>query len=104
MKQACEGVDVAIACLGTGNNCNNYSLTTFMPYNIVGSELEREGHDRSDINLPGNQLQLLKDVSTVANCMLTHQGYLYYTCECPFIFSNYCCFVQCWTPGCVMGS
>ena len=37
----------------------------------VGSELEREGHDRSDINLPSNQLQLLKDVSTVANCMLT---------------------------------
>ena len=41
--------------------------------NIIGSGLEREGHDRSDINLPGNQLQLLKDVSTVANCMLKTQ-------------------------------
>ena len=46
-------------------------------YNIVGSELEREGHDRSDMNLPGNQLQLLKDVSTVANCMLKHSKYSY---------------------------
>ena len=83
VKQACEGVDVAIACLGTGNNCSNYCLLlthnvyAVISYYVVGSELEREGHDRSDISLPGNQLQLLKDVSTVANCMLTHQGYLH---------------------------
>ena len=31
VKQACEGVDVTIACLGTGINFNNYySLTMFV--------------------------------------------------------------------------
>ena len=29
----------------------------------AGSPLEGEGHDRSDINLPGSQLQLLQDVT-----------------------------------------
>ena len=29
----------------------------------AGSPLEAEGHDRSDINLPENQLQLLQDVT-----------------------------------------
>ena len=38
----------------------------------TGSELEREGHDRSDINLPGNQLQLLKDIASVAKCMVVY--------------------------------
>ena len=31
----------------------------FCVHNYIGSALEREGHDRSDINLPGSQLQLL---------------------------------------------
>ena len=29
----------------------------------VGRRLETEGHDRSDINLPGDQLQLLQDAT-----------------------------------------
>ena len=29
----------------------------------VGLKLETEGHDRSDINLPGDQLQLLQDAT-----------------------------------------
>jgi hypothetical protein len=33
----------------------------------AGSNLEREGYDRTDINLPGNQLQLLKDVTESAS-------------------------------------
>ena len=32
----------------------------------VGMRLETEGHDRSDINLPGNQLQLLQDATDSA--------------------------------------
>ena len=32
----------------------------------VGNVLESEGHDRSDINLPGNQLQLLQDATDLA--------------------------------------
>ena len=36
----------------------------------TGSALEREGHDRSDINLPGSQLQLLQDVTTMASSEL----------------------------------
>ena len=46
------------------------SLCHMICRTCIGSELEREGHDRSDINLPSNQLQLLKDVSSAANCML----------------------------------
>ena len=29
----------------------------------TGNILESEGHDRSDLNLPGNQLQLLQDAA-----------------------------------------
>ena len=32
----------------------------------VGMKLETEGHDRSDINLPGDQLQLLQDATDSA--------------------------------------
>ena len=36
-------------------------------YNLcIGSDLEREAHDRSDIDLPGNQLKLLQDATEVA--------------------------------------
>ena len=41
--RACSGANLAVVCLGTG------------------AIIEREHYDRSDINLPGNQLQLLKD-------------------------------------------
>lgn len=40
---ACSGAGLAVVCLGTG------------------AKIEREHYDRSDINLPGSQLQLLKD-------------------------------------------
>ena len=33
----------------------------------AGSRLEHEGDDRSDIDLPGNQLQLLQDASESAS-------------------------------------
>ena len=33
----------------------------------VGKVLETEGHDRSDINLPGSQLQLLQDTASSAS-------------------------------------
>ena len=33
----------------------------------AGSALEREGHDRSDINLPGSQVQLLQDVTNTVS-------------------------------------
>ena len=36
----------------------------------VGKNLETEGHDRSDINLPGDQLQLLQDVTDSATSEL----------------------------------
>ena len=32
----------------------------------VGNVLESDGHDQSDINLPGNQLQLLQDATDLA--------------------------------------
>lgn len=48
MKDACGGVDLSVVCLGTGN------------------VLESEGNDRADINLPGNQLQLLQDAVAAA--------------------------------------
>ena len=35
--------------------------------NHAGSRLEHEGDDRSDIDLPGNQLQLLQDASESAS-------------------------------------
>jgi hypothetical protein len=38
---------------------NHYCMNT-------GNVLESEGHDRSDINLPGNQLQLLQDAVDTA--------------------------------------
>lgn len=74
VKQACDGVDVAIALLGTGNCDNTIIQCIFIIIIIIltinkGSDLEREGHDRSDINLPGKQLQLLQDVAAVANGM-----------------------------------
>ena len=36
---------------------------------LTGSPLESEGNDRSDINLPGNQLQLLQDAAGAASSM-----------------------------------
>ena len=41
--------------------------------NIVlyaGNVIEREGHDRADINLPGSQLQLLQDVTNIVSSKL----------------------------------
>lgn len=37
----------------------------------AGNILEHEDHDRSDLNLPGNQLQLLQDATntTTSECM-----------------------------------
>ena len=47
------------------------SMSDFYHFNLVsGSDLEREGHDRSDINLPGSQLQLLKDVTNTVSSEL----------------------------------
>ena len=39
---------------------------TILPELIIGSNLEREDQDRSDIDLPGNQLKLLQDATEVA--------------------------------------
>ena len=52
----------------------------------LGMVLETEGHDRSDINLPGSQLQLLQDSASSAsgellmrNSLLTaHNNYFFY--------------------------
>ena len=46
----------------------------------AGVVLETEGHDRSDINLPGNQLQLLQDATSSVDsefslCDLTSQAW-----------------------------
>ena len=35
----------------------------------TGRDIESEGHDRADLNLPGHQLNLLKDVETNGNKM-----------------------------------
>ena len=41
-----------------------YSLRgMYIMFIRVGATLEREGSDRADINLPGQQLQLLKDAA-----------------------------------------
>lgn len=37
---------------------------------IAGNVIEREGHDRADINLPGSQLQLLQDVTNIVSSEL----------------------------------
>ena len=41
-------------------------MVVYIPYPSLnaGRVLETEGHDRSDINLPGSQLQLLQDVTS----------------------------------------
>ena len=52
--------DLVVVCLGTGQ------------------DVEREGHDRSTLDLPGNQLDLLKDAvatGTIAPPMLTVLGH-----------------------------
>jgi hypothetical protein len=41
-------------------------MHTHIPCQLVGMVLETEGHDRSDINLPGSQLQLLQDSANSA--------------------------------------
>ena len=67
-------------------------------YNILGNPLEREGHDRSDINLPGSQLQLLQDVANSASgehvviYILNH-----FEIRSQFLYSNCPCTVQCWS-------
>ena len=43
MKETVTGADLVVVCLGTG------------------AAVESEGNDRSNITLPGYQLQLLKD-------------------------------------------
>ena len=47
-----------------------YYVTNHNNYH-AGSALEREGHDRSDINLPGKQVQLLQDVTNSVPSKLT---------------------------------
>ena len=39
----------------------------------TGNDVEREGSDRADINLPGKQLQLLQDAASAASGKL--QGF-----------------------------
>ena len=52
IKTAATGADLVIVCLGTGNS------------------VEAEGNDRADIELPGQQFQLLKDaVSFSSQCV-----------------------------------
>ena len=57
---AVASADLVVVCLGTGQ------------------DVEREGHDRSTLDLPGNQLDLLKDAvatGTIAPPMLTVLGH-----------------------------
>ena len=47
----------------------------------LGSDLEQEGHDRSDIELPGFQVQMLKDAMSSSNsgrklCVYKWQMYI----------------------------
>ena len=51
VSSVCGGADIAVVCLGTG------------------SVLEREGHDREDIDLPGLQLQLLQDAAKASSTL-----------------------------------
>ena len=68
IKKACDGADLAIACLGTGGMIIIIEKfnTSMHAWIHAGNTLEHEGHDRSDLNLPGNQLQLLQDVANTA--------------------------------------
>ncbi|XP_064596521.1 uncharacterized protein LOC135463130 [Liolophura sinensis] len=49
VEKAVYGSNIVFVCLGTGQS------------------IEREGHDRMNVNLPGSQLQLLQDVVKYAN-------------------------------------
>ncbi|XP_060114154.1 uncharacterized protein LOC132586188 [Heteronotia binoei] len=49
VKSAVEGADIVVVCLGTG------------------IDLEMEANDRTDLALPGHQLQLLQDAVALAN-------------------------------------
>ena len=72
VKQACDGADLAIVCLGTGGmHGNNNTEIIFIMCVDAGNILEHEDHDRSDLNLPGNQLQLLQDATNTATSECT---------------------------------
>ncbi|XP_025097179.1 probable beta-D-xylosidase 2 isoform X2 [Pomacea canaliculata] len=49
IKTVVDGADIVFVCLGTDN------------------QIESEGHDRTDIELPGQQLQLLQDAVAFSN-------------------------------------
>ena len=47
-----------------------YMYTFYAILLYTGKVLETEGHDRSDINLPGSQLQLLQDTTNIVTSEL----------------------------------
>ena len=61
IKEACNGVDIVIATAGLSKwHCDRSPILSNKTHSL-GKYLESEGHDRADINLPGLQLQMLKD-------------------------------------------
>ena len=92
IQTAVYGAGLVVVCLGTGQ------------------ELENEGHDRADLNLPGHQLSLLKDAETygkykssptsssVKECTVISLV-LHYLLWCNFSkwSPNSSCPIQCWS-------
>lgn len=71
VKDAVNGAEIVVVCLG------------------LSADLEGEGNDRSNINLPGKQLQLLKDAISFAPSTLFHFYNHFYSTFHSVIFSKY---------------
>ena len=59
-----SGLHIALMRLHSCSICPAVHVHTFYAICLyAGMVVETEGHDRSDINLPGSQLQLLQDAT-----------------------------------------
>ena len=69
----------------------------------AGSRLEREGDDRSDIDLPGNQLHLLQDASESSSSKYRYYNVIditinnYVLCNNNIMYRYSPHIVQCWS-------
>ena len=69
----------------------------------AGSRLEHEGDDRSDIDLPGNQLHLLQDASESASSKYQYYNVIditinnYVLCNNNIMYRYSPHIVQCWS-------
>ena len=65
---------------------------------LLGNPLEREGHDRADINLPGSQLQLLQDVANSVSSKDIKLGIVQLIIVWKHSYYSNCpCTIQCWS-------